>query len=340
MKHRAINRYSYGEKSNLPLIIFSRMKLIIFYVFTFCICYDSLAQSYITKNENYIEPILINPAIAGADFIPKVTLSYNKQWMNINQSPSNFFLSGQMRLGKFDYYDPQMLINETKFKSLERVGLGAGLYMDNNGPFQEYNMLLTYSYHLPINDYSNLSFGLTGKINHYGVNNSEINPRHIDDPLVTFESSTNTNINSGLYYYHRKYFAGISMINLLKPTPGQYVNVESDQIFYLIGGYRFRNKEKSIFIEPMFTYSHNIENGLNHLDCHARFHFINYGWVSISYKNTKQIGVILTLNVHKSLYVAYMFTSVPKEMQPYGNNTHGIVIGANLGVSNHTKSNY
>ncbi|MBN1118828.1 MAG: type IX secretion system membrane protein PorP/SprF [Bacteroidales bacterium] len=35
----------------------------------------------------YINPMLINPATCGADYLTKATLSHTKQWTNINQAP-------------------------------------------------------------------------------------------------------------------------------------------------------------------------------------------------------------------------------------------------------------
>lgn len=114
-------------------------KITMLCILVYSLSIHSNAQYHLTKYENYSEPTLINPAITGSEFIPKATISYSRQLMNVSQSPSSFYLSAQMRLGKYDDYNPRMFLNKSKFESHERVGLGAGFYADNYGPFSEYN---------------------------------------------------------------------------------------------------------------------------------------------------------------------------------------------------------
>jgi len=56
-------------------------------------------------------------------------------------------------------------------------------------------------------------------------------------------------------------------------------------------------------------------------------YFVKYGLVSFSYKNTKQIGVLLATRAYKSIFIGYQYLSGPKEVGFYNNGGHGVIIG-------------
>lgn len=315
------------------------MKKIIGISFVLCLCITGMSQSYITQKEYSVEPVLINPAICGADNIPKATLSYTRQWTGIRQAPSSFYVSGEMRLGKYGFYNPRMFINTSKFRSLERVGLGAGLYTDINGPFQEFNLLLTYSYHLSLNESTHLSFGITGKINHFGVNNSDLHPRDVNDPLINFGSYTNVNSNAGMYLYHSEYFTGISVVDLFRNNAGNMVYNSSQRGFYIMGGYRFKNDNASLILEPSVTGKFYMEQQKRQFDYHVKLYFPKYGWLGFSFIDGNQLEFIAAVHVLKSYYIAYRFATV-QGVTTYTGNNHGIILAKNLGVSRNTAINY
>jgi type IX secretion system PorP/SprF family membrane protein len=316
------------------------MKKAACFSFAFSIGLTCMCQSYIMRTESLIQPVLINPAICGADLVPKANLSYEKQWLKIPQSPSSFYVSGEMRLGKFDFYNPRMFINDARFRSLERVGLGAGIYSDNNGPFHEINLVLTYAYHLPLNESTALSFGISAKINHYGVNSSEIDPVTYDDPLIHFENHTDMNTSVGTYIYHNEFFAGISGVNLFNTAASPMNFASHNQILYGLGGFQLRNENRSIILEPSITFRYYLIEHTNAADFHLKLYLTKYGWISFSYLSTSQMEFILALRVHKMYYFAYKFTAAQKQLSPYTNYTHGIMLGINLGVNRNTSIIY
>jgi type IX secretion system PorP/SprF family membrane protein len=316
------------------------MKKAVCIVLAFSSCIACLGQSYITQNESLIQPILINPAVCGADFVPKAILSYQKQWLKIPLAPSSFYLSGEMRMGKFDFYNPRMFINDTKLRSLERVGLGAGFYTDSNGPFRESNLLLTYSYHLLISESTALSFGISAKINHFGVDISDLDPVTTDDPLIHFENHTDVNASVGTYIYHNEYFAGFSGVNIFNTATSQMNFAALKQVLYGQGGYRFRNENGSIILEPSVIIKYYIRDHTNNMDFHVKLYVPKYGWLSVSYVNEARLEFILALRVHKSYYLAYKYAGVQSELSTSAGNTHAIMLGINLGVNRNTATIY
>ena len=317
------------------------MKEVIGIFFLCCLCHSGMSQSYITRKAYFAEPVLINPALCGADYVSKVTLAYNRQWINIPQAPASFFVSGELRLGKFDFYDPKMFVNHSKFKSLERVGVGAGLYSDVNGPFQELDLLLTYSYHLALNENTGLSFGITGKVGHFGVNRSELDPRDVDDPVIDFENHTTVNTNAGAYLHAPQYFAGFSVTDIFRTKAENMVYPGSSQGFYVMGGYRFKNQNTSMILEPSVTWKYYPENKtMVRLDYHAKLYFSKYGWAGFSYIDGDQFEFIAAVRILRSYYIAYRFVSVQRGLNDFTKNDHGIMLAKNLGVNRNTAVTY
>lgn len=305
-----------------------------------CLLLDCLGQSYLIRSTSLVNPILVNPAVCGADYLPKATLSYEKEWLSIPQAPSSFYASGEIRLGRFDFYNPRMYINDTRFRSLERVGLGAGIYSDNNGPFNEFNMMLTYSYHLPLNENTAISFGISGKLNHYGVNLSEIDPVTSDDPLISFENHTNVNTSVGTYLYQNEYFLGFSGVDLFNTAASSMNFTLLKQALYGMGGYRFQNVSGSVILEPSVILKYYIREQSVHADFHVKIYLIKHGWLSISYLNETQLSLMLAVRVWKFYYVAYKFSLTQNELNSYTGNTHGILLGINLGVNRNNTTLY
>ncbi|MBN1182090.1 MAG: type IX secretion system membrane protein PorP/SprF [Bacteroidales bacterium] len=312
----------------------------LFYSFMLLICVRGYSQISFTNRDFSLNPMLINPATCGADFLTKATITHTKQWTNINQAPVTTHASGQFRIGSFDFYNPKMFVNDSKFKSLERIGVGGGLYSNNYGPFREISFLLAYSYHIPITKNSNLSLGMSGVFNHYGVNNSDIKPRDPGDPLVDFESQLSANAGFGLFYYSKKYFAGVSSTKLFNTSIESTVENESPRNFYAVGGYRFFPAGNLFALEPSITYSRDFEESENYFDYNAKLYLVKYGWLRFSYYKDFEMKITVALRMYKSFYLAYTFANVNSELNSYTENTHGITIGKNLGVNRNTTNIY
>ena len=173
------------------------------------------AQDLYYTRKYFINPVLINPAITGAENIPKIIMSYDKQFLGIDHSPETYSVSGQLRIGKYDFYNPRQFINESKFRSLGRVGIGGGIFYDKDGPLSQLMINMAYAYHIPFKNESQLSFGLSGILYNYRLNSSEFIPYHLNDPFLYVDPEKRTTFNTGIgmHYTIKSLFTGISIKN-------------------------------------------------------------------------------------------------------------------------------
>lgn len=200
--------------------------------------------------------------------------------------------------------------------------------------------MLTYSYHLPVKANTTLSFGITGKLNHYGADNSALHPRDEGDALTYYENFTTIDANFGLYLLHRKYFVGLSAINIFNSLTQDTYHDQNLSTLYLIGGYRINNDDNTLIVEPRITTGYYIGNSSANIELHTKVQLTKLGWFSLSYSSNQKVGIIVALKVYHSLYCAYKFSNGPAEIGYFGSGSHGIVIGRNFGVIRNTNSDF
>ena len=297
-------------------------------------CYINLfSQEGSIYDNYYLNPFIINPAITGAEYYPVAELSVKKQWLSFPDAPTTFLLAGNYRIGQYDFYDPKGFVNKGPLKLANRIGLGAALYRDNNGPLSNTGLILSYAFHVPLNKDSKLSFGISGIGTIYSLNSSILKPDQSNDSyLLTGNGNIfRANLNFGVYYYSDIYFAGLSANKILPDISN--VNDQPKELpsYFLIGGYKFMAKSNSLNFEPFLTVKKTgIENIT--LDIHAKFYIKRLNWLAVSYSTSGKMNFQFGLNLYKMLYAGYNYEYNLSDIASYNSGSHEIYIGINLGL--------
>lgn len=288
------------------------------------------AQHNIIYRHHHLHRVFTNPATSGSEFFPVAALTYQKQWLGINQSPGTILASTSLRMGNFDFYNPKMFINKSSLKTKERIGLGIGLYSDRNGPMISRGLNLAYAYHL-IMDKSRLAFGISGSAEQSVLDGTVWDPISSSDPLLVDvkESFFNFNANFGAYYYSATYYVGIAANHLIpledKLNPGE--TIKQDYIVH--GGYLFRSME-DLKIEPAVNIRYLDYETLEY-DIRAKVYLQHVHWVALTYRSYKALALSAGMKI-KRFYLAYNFEVNLSPMISYSAGTHGIHLGMNLGM--------
>jgi type IX secretion system PorP/SprF family membrane protein len=288
------------------------------------------AQHNIIYRFHHLHQEMINPATAGSEFIPVAALSYYKQWLGINQSPSTILASTSLRMGNFNFYNPKMMINTSKMKSQERVGMGFGFYADQNGPISSRGLNMAYAYHLNFS-HSSMAFGLAGTMEQTLLNGSSWDPITGGDPLLeaTRDSYYNFNANAGVYYSGAEYFVGFAVNHILplenKLEPGE--NVKQDYVLH--GGYLFWSMQNLKF-EPSLNIRYLDYETLEY-DIRAKVYLQHVHWIALSYRSYKALAFSAGFKINR-FYIAYQFEANLSSMISYSAGSHGLAVGINLGM--------
>lgn len=276
--------------------------------------------------------ITINPASAGSENYPVLGLSYRKQWLNVPQSPGTQLFWGSIRVGRYDFYTPRLLINKSGYKTKERIGLGLSVYNDQNGPLSKSGVQLAYSYHIPV-EYDHLSFGISASMSQYIIDQSDFDPLDPGDPEISGETERLfiPNANIGGMFYSQNIFFGISVMELFKAKKiiqNRIAEVQPD-VFINIGYKQRINKildlEPSLLLNKINTQPYGI-------NLHAKLYFYQYHWIALSSYSFQTVELMLALRVNQWFHVGYAFEYYTGDFSRAYNGAHSFMIGRNIGL--------
>ncbi len=295
--------------------------------------YKAFSQENSILLNDYLDPFISNPACTGSEYYPVIHLSARKQWVGFPESPATFFLSGNTRLGKYDFYDPKGFINQGPLNLKDRIGLGASIFKDKNGPLSTTGGILTYSYSVRIMAESRLSFGISAFMIQHSLTSSLLKPDQINDPYLLNGNESIFRFNSGfgVYYHAPAYFIGVSMIKLLPGVSNVgEIPVESPD-FFVLGGYKFNRNGTGVVFEPSVELKKLCNMPLT-LDTHAKFYIKSLNWIAASYSTSGYFSVQFAMRIYKMAYAGYCYHYTLSRIAGFNYGSHEISLGVNLGL--------
>jgi len=309
-----------------------RLFYIVLLMFAAVMPENMLAQDIEKYANHYLSPFLINPALSGAEYYPSAILSVKKQWVGIPNSPSTYLLSGNYRIGKYDFYDPKGFVNKGNLHLKDRMGLGAALFGDQNGPSQNYGGEISYAFHVPVSNKSELGLGLGVTGNYYSFKNSMLDPDDPDDDYLFSgnENSFKFNFNLGAYFRHENYFAGLSVTHLMPDITVGSERIDEKTGFYLMGGYKQKINTQLIF-EPSAILNKTGTDPFS-VEIYAKMYIRKYSWISLMYGSTGKAGLLCAFHLTKMVYAGYAFETSLNRIVKYNYGSHEIYLGINLGL--------
>jgi type IX secretion system PorP/SprF family membrane protein len=275
----------------------------------------------------------VNPAITGRDRYGFLNISYRKNWVSTQYSPSIFAVGGSFRLGAFHFYTPQKMLNKNKFISRDRSGLGGLLMMQQNGPLNIYYSSFTYAYFIPFDrsKMTELSFGLSGILVHNSINESLLDPNDAGDPKLIGLTNQPWRADAGFgMYFHTKQFQIGASVNELFQTSSSLDNTsyfKNKRDYFFQAGYKFYLHYFDL--EP-FVYFAQIDDEPFYCYLQLKSYYRNYNWFSIAFRSTQ--SVILSMGIHiNRMQVGYAYEQNLNSQNNQFIWIHEIMIGFNIG---------
>ncbi|MBS1652176.1 MAG: type IX secretion system membrane protein PorP/SprF [Bacteroidetes bacterium] len=273
---------------------------------------QSLFTSIITNQYLY------NPAYAGVNTGQEYTGLYRSQWAGFSGAPNTALFSGFGTLKK----KPQMALGG--YIMTERIGL-----------LQRNSLYFSYSYHLRLSNKLNLSFGLSGGGTQYNVRVYDAIPYSTDG---TDEFLSNNNLsgntfdaNAGTYLYSKKFFLGISTMQLLSSKITWYSKLGQPTIhMYGIIGYNFElDKKKEWTLQPsmLIRYSNPAPY---QWEGNLKLSYKNLVWVGGTYRHKASSSALIGFTIKKQFSVAYAYDYSLNALQTYSSGSHEIMLRYNV----------
>lgn len=140
------------------------MKLKLFILIIGCTVYNTLSSQDFHFSQYNENPLLSNPALAGATHVMRVSAVYRSQWGSVTTPYKTYGISFESRFkaSNWEKADPKRTMTFKKAKN--RMAGGLTVYNDKAGDSKMGTLAanLTYAMFFPLNKNSNLSLGLQG----------------------------------------------------------------------------------------------------------------------------------------------------------------------------------
>jgi type IX secretion system PorP/SprF family membrane protein len=262
---------------------------------------------------------VINPAYAGSKENLSFGLLYRKQWVEIEDAPSTFSLSGSMPIG-------------------EKTGAGLSIISDKIGPVQETNLYGDFSYTLKLAGDHKLAFGMKAGATFHKVGLFEIGQKYVpdagDDAFKEDSNNTFLNIGSGVFYYTNKYYVAFSVPNMLKTAHldfnGKKFGSETSH-YFLTGGYVFDLSPNTKF-KP-FAMIKSAFGAPVSFDISTNFLFNEKFEVGATYRRQDSFGAMVNYSISPSLRVGYAYDHIISDLKIATPSSHEFILLFDLSFS-------
>jgi type IX secretion system PorP/SprF family membrane protein len=281
---------------------------------------------------------LINPAVAGSDGYTSFNLTAREQWVGYSGAPRTFSFSGQTRVLKRGYQiKTSGRRNIYRPKTDGKIGFGGYIFSDKNGLIQRTGFQASYSYHMWVQNNTQLSMGLAVTGYHFKINEREINFEDPNEPWLNNELRRGIFVpdaDFGIYILNPRYNIGFSTEQLFgaaaKIGNEAYRNLQMDRHYYLFGSYNFEMGNKTEFQPSALLMMSEQMKPL--ADIGLTYIYDQRIWAGVSYRTSKAIIANFGMT-YTNMYIGYAFDFTLQEIQRVTYGTHELTITIRFGDS-------
>lgn len=260
-----------------------------------------------------LNPLTINPAVAGNRGALSVAAFYRRQWVGISGAPETISLTADA-----PFFD-------------NKVGLGLIIVNDKVGVTKETQFITNYSYNIELGN-GKLSFGLGAGIITTNTAWSDLVVLDPGDELYLVDSKLFVvpSFSFGTYYTYKNFFAGLSIPKFLSYTFNYDKNKYSVQVdpgqynFMLSTGYLYTVSPR-LKLLPSTLITLTPEKKLLY-DLNAHVNFLDRFWAGASYRNGRSITGLFQFHVNDQFRIAYTYNFDIGGIQTYSSGSHEIML--------------
>jgi type IX secretion system PorP/SprF family membrane protein len=335
--------------------IIKRMKKIItgFVLIISVVIANGQAKSSYTQYilNNYI----LNPALAGIENYTDIKASFRNQWTGINGAPLTNYISLQTPIGKSDYrttatsnavpgQNPRGKQYWDDYTSPDpHHGIGFIAMSDKAGYISRWNISASYAYHKPIGIKTTLAAGFNFGVS--GINLDRTKATFEDDGItdqtlglsLSETRKIKPEIGAGLWLYSARYFAGISVLNII-PGKAKFTNADKFGTYFTPNyfatvGYRVNIGENFTLIPSVMVQYWQPQLLGGHAN--AKLQYMDKAWVGGSYRYSDFLSgysAMAGFNISNLFNIGYSYeVATNARLRTYTGNTHEIIVGFTLG---------
>ncbi len=304
------------------------------------------AQQLPIYSQYLYNKFLINPAHAGSDGFTSLNITAREQWVGYSGAPRTYSVSWQTRVLKKGYEVKKNVLNKTVYrpKTDGKVGFGGYIFSDKNGLIRKTGFQMAYSYHLWLQDVTQLSLGLALNGYYFTVDVDQGSFLEQNEPLLNDNLRNGIfvpNADFGVYILNPRYDIGFSAQQIFGSTVFIGSLGGSDykmyRHYYMFGSYNIRSGEKSV-LQPSLLVKVS-EQLMPQADLGVTYIYDQSFWAGMAYRTSGAIIAnimvrVLPNNTKKSaLYFGYAFDFTANKIQSVTYGSHEITMAVKFGDS-------
>lgn len=293
------------------------MRGILLFILLFLSAIAGSAQQGPVYGQYFHNPVLYNPAFAGADMYPALILTHQRQLMGIEDAPV-----------------ASTLVFHTPI--LENIAVGAKIYTESQGLLNSSAGQIALVYVLPFNEKTNLRFGLAGGVTKNQIDLSsatESQLAYLSDITTSF---TQTDISFGVVLNSQNFKVGISFPNMTKR------NVVSNQTFsavemaplehlVLTGTVKLDLAPGRLQLEPVLIYERMSSSQEQRIEGGALLYLKELVWVGSTYQYNYGISGLLGIKIKEYASLGYAYEMTSNITNGFKNASHEVQLKIKLG---------
>ncbi len=267
---------------------------------------DFISSQYINTQ------LMINPAYAGVRNSLRVDVLSRQQWMGVKDAPSTYLLSAHSPLNK------------------RMANIGGSLLHYQNGPIQQNELNMVYSYLLRVNHRMFLSLGLNASLSHYSIGLSALDIIEDGDPGFTnnIENAFKPDFGIGAFLFTPDFYVGLSapnvIVNKLKAGDEKTIILEQSRNIYLTSGYAF-DMGNDFYLKPSFLFRYR-QQVSNVIDLNLQLMYKDMFWVGTSYRMNNYVAALFNIRVTEKIGVCYSYDFPTNKSTSLGLGSHELSV--------------
>lgn len=254
-----------------------------------------------------------NPAAVGKEMKINVAAAYNMTLAGFENNPRTMYAGGDLPFYFIKSYH----------------GAGAQFVNDELGLFSHKRFALQYAYKHSLWG-GTISVGLNLGLLSETFDGSKVDTETSNDPAFPTSEATGTafDLGAGIYYLHRNWYAGVSVLHANSPTVelGETQEFKIDRTYYLTGGYNIKLRNPFLSIHPSVLA--RTDGTAYRVDVGGRLRYTHEKkvmYAGLSYSPTNSVTVLLGGDFH-GITLGYSYEIYTSAIN-IGNGSHEIFIG-------------
>ena len=253
-----------------------------------------------------------NPAAIGKQSLINVTGAYAMSMAGFENNPKTMYVAGDMPFYFMNGYH----------------GVGLQLMSDDIGLFKHQRLTAQYAYKQSLLG-GTLSIGLQAGLLSEKFKGSGLDLREDDPHLLTTDvTGTALDLAAGLYYQHRKWYAGLSVLHAMEPSVelGERSIIDIARTYYFTGGYNIRLHNPFFTIHPSVLA--RTDGVAYRVDVTARVKYSyekRMFYAGVAYSPTNSVTALIGGNFH-GISIGYSYEAYTSALS-FKHGSHELFVG-------------